>query len=73
MRARADEAPAGAPGPDATRAERLEFALAYLSEIGYRNIEPFSFRGLTVEEFDALVEKYGLKVPSRHMSTSEAA
>jgi sugar phosphate isomerase/epimerase len=69
---RAAEAPAGAPGPEATRAERLEFVLAYLSEIGYRNIEPYSFHGLTVEQFDALVEKYGLKVPSRHMSTNEA-
>jgi sugar phosphate isomerase/epimerase len=69
---RADEAPAGAPGPEATRAERLEFVFAFLSEVGYRNIEPFSFHGLSVEEFDALAEKYGLKVPSRHMSTSEA-
>jgi sugar phosphate isomerase/epimerase len=69
---RAAEAPAGAPGADATRAERLEFVLAFLSEVGYRNIEPYSFHGLTVEEFDALVEKYGLKVPSRHMSTNEA-
>ena len=69
---RADEAPAGAPGADATDAERLEFVLAFLSEVGYRNIEPYSFHGLTVEEFDALVEQYGLKVPSRHMSTNEA-
>ena len=28
---RADEAPAGAPGPEATDAERLEFVLAFLS------------------------------------------
>jgi sugar phosphate isomerase/epimerase len=69
---RAAEAPAGAPGADATRAERLEFVLAFLSEVGYRNIEPYSFHGLTVEQFDALAEKYGLKVPSRHMSTNEA-
>ena len=69
---RAAEAPAGAPGPEATRAERLEFVLAFLSEVGYRNIEPYSFHGLTVEQFDALVAEYGLKVPSRHMSTSEA-
>jgi sugar phosphate isomerase/epimerase len=69
---RAAEAPAGAPGADATRAERLEFVLAFLSEAGYRNIEPYSFHGLSVQQFDALVEKYGLKVPSRHMSTSEA-
>jgi sugar phosphate isomerase/epimerase len=65
-------APADAPGAEATRAERLEFVLAYLSELGFRNIEPYSFHGLTVEEFDALVEEYGLKVPSRHMSTNEA-
>jgi sugar phosphate isomerase/epimerase len=70
---RADEAPAGAPGPEATRAERLEFVFAFLSEAGYRNIEPFSFHGLTVEEFDALAGEYDLKVPSRHMSTNEAA
>jgi sugar phosphate isomerase/epimerase len=65
-------APADAPGATATRAQRLEYVLAYLSEVGYRNIEPYSFHGLTVEQFDALVEKYGLKVPSRHMSTNEA-
>jgi sugar phosphate isomerase/epimerase len=69
---RAAEAPEGAPGPEATPAERLEFVLAYLSEVGYQNIEPFSFHGLTAEQFDALAEQYGLKVPSRHMSTSEA-
>jgi sugar phosphate isomerase/epimerase len=69
---RAAEAPAGAPGPEATPAERLEFVFAFLSEVGYRNIEPYSFHGLSVEEFDALAEKYGLKVPSRHMSTNEA-
>jgi sugar phosphate isomerase/epimerase len=62
----------GAPGPEATRAERLEYVLAFLSEAGYRNIEPYSFHGLTAEQFDALAEKYGLEVPSRHMSTSEA-
>src|SRR5919108_5171580 len=69
---RAAEAPAGAPGPEATRAERLEFVFAFLSDVGYRNIEPYSFHGLTVEQFDALAEKYDLAVPSRHMSTSEA-
>ena len=69
---RAAEAPAGAPGPEATRAERLEFVLAFLSEVGYRNIEPYSFHGLTAEQFKALADKYGLAVPSRHMSTNEA-
>jgi sugar phosphate isomerase/epimerase len=63
----------GAPGPEATRAERLEYVLAFLSEAGYRNIEPYSFHGLTAEQFDALAREYDLKVPSRHMSTNEAA
>ncbi len=62
----------GAPGPEATRAERLEYVLAFLSEAGYRNIEPYSFHGLTAQQFDDLAQEYGLKVPSRHMSTNEA-
>ncbi len=62
----------GAPGPEATRAQRLEYVLAFLSSVGFRNIEPFSFHGLTAAQFDALAEKYSLAVPSRHMSTSEA-
>jgi sugar phosphate isomerase/epimerase len=65
-------APADAPTTGSTTAERLEYVLAYLSELGYRNIEPYNFHGLTAEQFDALVQEYGLKVPSRHMSTSEA-
>ncbi|HSI82115.1 MAG TPA: sugar phosphate isomerase/epimerase [Solirubrobacterales bacterium] len=68
--ARADEAPEGAPGPEASQAERLEFVFEFLSEVGYTKIEPFSFHGLTVEEFKALADEYGLKVPSRHMSTN---
>ena len=43
---------AGAPGPEATRAERLEYVLAFLSEVGYTNVEPYSFHGLTAEQFD---------------------
>ena len=66
-------APADAPGATATRAERLEYVMAYLSEVGYRNIEPYSFHGLTAEQFDALADEYGLKVQSRHMSTNEAS
>ena len=62
----------GAPGPEATRAQRLEYVLAFLSSVGYRNIEPYSFHGLTAEQFHALAEKYSLAVPSRHMSTNEA-
>lgn len=66
---------AGAPAgmtPAPTQAGRLEQVLAFLAETGYRNVEPFSFHGLTVEQFDALAQQYGLKVQSRHMSTNEA-
>jgi sugar phosphate isomerase/epimerase len=45
---------------------------AFLSEVGYRNVEPYSFHGLSAEQFKALADKYGLAVPSRHMSTNEA-
>jgi sugar phosphate isomerase/epimerase len=62
----------GAPGPAASRAERLEYVLAFLSGVGFRNVEPYSFHGLSAAEFDALAQRYGLKVPSRHMSTREA-
>jgi len=65
-------APAGAPTTGSTAAERLEYVLSYLSELGFRNIEPYSFHGLTAEQFNALVDEYRLKVPSRHMSTNVA-
>jgi sugar phosphate isomerase/epimerase len=65
-------APADAPTTGSTAAERLEYLLAYLSELGFRNIEPYSFHGLTAEQFNALADEYGLKVPSRHMSTNVA-
>jgi sugar phosphate isomerase/epimerase len=62
----------GAPGPEATRAERLEYVFAFLSDAGYSTVEPYSLHGLTAEQFAALAKKYGLQVPSRHMSTDEA-
>jgi sugar phosphate isomerase/epimerase len=65
-------APADAPTTGSTTAERLEYVLAFLSDLGIRNIEPYSFHGLTAEEFDALADEYGLKVRSRHMSTNVA-
>ena len=59
-------------GSDAATQARLEEVLRRLSEMGYRNIEPFSFNGLTAEQFDALLDRYKLKAPSRHGSTAEA-
>jgi len=57
---------------DAATQARLEEVLRRLSEMGYRNVEPFSFNGLTADQFDALLDKYRLKAPSRHGSTDEA-
>ncbi|HSI80132.1 MAG TPA: sugar phosphate isomerase/epimerase [Solirubrobacterales bacterium] len=59
-------------GSDPATQARLEETLRRLSEIGYRNVEPFTFNGLTAEEFKALLDKYGLKAPSRHGPTNEA-
>lgn len=59
-------------GEELENQQRLEEALAGLSEIGYRNVEPFSFNGLSAEEFKALLRKYDLKAPSRHGDTTEA-
>ena len=59
-------------GSDEATQQRLEDTLARLSEMGYRNVEPFTFNGLTAEEFKALLDKYDLKAPSRHGSMDEA-
>jgi sugar phosphate isomerase/epimerase len=57
---------------DAATQARLEEVLRRLSEMGYRNVEPYSLNGLTAEQFDALLEKYDLKAPSRHGDANEA-
>jgi sugar phosphate isomerase/epimerase len=59
-------------GSEPENQQRLEETLAGLSEIGYRNVEPFSFNGLSAAEFKALADKYDLEVPSRHGDTTEA-
>jgi sugar phosphate isomerase/epimerase len=59
-------------GEEPENQQRLEETLAGLSEIGYRNVEPFSFNGLSAEEFKALLDKYDLEAPSRHGDTTEA-
>jgi sugar phosphate isomerase/epimerase len=59
-------------GGDPATQERLEEVLRRLSEMGYRTVEPFTFNGFTAKEFKALLDKYGLKAPSRHGPTGEA-
>ena len=38
-----------------------------LSEMGYRNVEPFTLSGLSAEEYRALLDEYGLKASARHV------
>ena len=55
-------------GTDAATIARLEEVLSSLSETGYRNVEPFTLSGLSAEEYRALLDKYGLKAPARHVN-----
>jgi sugar phosphate isomerase/epimerase len=54
-------------GTDAATQARLEEVLRRLSEMGYRNVEPFTLSGLTAEQFKALLDEYGLKASARHV------
>jgi len=54
-------------GTDAATIARLEEVLSSLSEMGYGNVEPFTLSGLSAEEYRALLDKYGLKAPARHV------
>jgi sugar phosphate isomerase/epimerase len=54
-------------GTDAATIARLDEVLRRLSEMGYRNVEPFTLSGLSAEEYRALLDKYGLKASARHV------
>jgi sugar phosphate isomerase/epimerase len=54
-------------GTDAATIARLEEVLSSLNEMGYRNVEPFTLSGLSAEDYRALLDKYGLKAPARHV------
>ncbi len=48
--------------------QRTEEVFRRLSEMGYRNVEPFSLgENLTAEQYRALLDKYGLKASARHV------
>lgn len=51
----------------------IEHVLAELSGMGYRNVEPYSYHGLSAEGFKELLDEYGLKAPSRHGPVTEDA
>jgi sugar phosphate isomerase/epimerase len=55
-------------GTDAATIARLEEVLGSLSEMGYRNVEPFTLSGLSAEEYRALLDKYRLKASARHVN-----
>ncbi|HYI19227.1 MAG TPA: sugar phosphate isomerase/epimerase [Solirubrobacteraceae bacterium] len=54
-------------GDDAATIERTREVLGALSEMGYRNVEPFTLSGLSAEEYKALLDEYGLKASARHV------
>jgi sugar phosphate isomerase/epimerase len=59
-------------GSDAAAQARLEEVLRRLSRMGYRNVEPYSFHGLTAKQFRALLAKYRLRASAEHTSIDEA-
>jgi sugar phosphate isomerase/epimerase len=55
-------------GTDAATIARTEEVLRRLSEMGYRNVEPFTLSGLTAEQYRDLLDEYGLKASARHVN-----
>ena len=55
-------------GTDPATIARTEEVFRSLSEMGYRNVEPFTLSGLSAEEYRALLDKYGLKASGRHVN-----
>ena len=54
-------------GTDAATIARTEEVLRRLSEMGYRNVEPFTLSGMTAEQYRTLLDTYGLKASARHV------
>jgi sugar phosphate isomerase/epimerase len=54
-------------GTDPATIARTEEVFRRLSEMGYRNVEPFTLSGLSAEEYRALLDRYGLKASARHV------
>ena len=57
-------------GTDQATIDRTREVFAALSEIGYRNVEPFTLSGLSAEEYRALLDEYGLKASARHVNAA---
>jgi len=54
-------------GTDAATIARTEEVFGKLRSFGYRNVEPFTLSGLTAAQYRALLDKYRLKAPARHV------
>jgi sugar phosphate isomerase/epimerase len=55
-------------GTDEAAQAKHEEVLRRLSEMGYRNVEPFTLSGWSAEEYAALLKEYGLKASARHVN-----
>ncbi|HEY6691319.1 MAG TPA: sugar phosphate isomerase/epimerase [Solirubrobacteraceae bacterium] len=60
-------------GTDAATIERTRTVFRRLSEMGYRNVEPFTLSGLSAEDYRALLDEYGLKASARHVDVGTPA
>ena len=56
-----------ASATDAATIERTRTVFQRLSDMGYRNVEPFTLSGLSAEDYRALLDEYGLKASARHV------
>jgi sugar phosphate isomerase/epimerase len=54
-------------GTDPATIARTEEVFRRLSEMGYRNVEPFTLSGMTAEQYRALLDKYRLRASARHV------
>ena len=59
-------------GTDAATIERTRTVFQRLSDMGYRNVEPFTLSGLSAEDYRALLDEYGLKASARHVERRHA-
>jgi sugar phosphate isomerase/epimerase len=60
-------------GTDAATIERTRTVFGRLSEMGYRNVEPFTLSGLSATDYRALLDEYGLKASARHVDVGTPA
>ena len=60
-------------GTDAATIERTRTVFQALSEMGYRNVEPFTLSGLSAADYRALLDEYGLKASARHVDVGTPA